>query len=224
MPAPVGTAVQGGGVGQSLASPLTLAHNSSASGSRRFLSLGLCAFSGSGSITGANYNGVAMTLGPTFGALGTGLVRLYGLVAPATGSNNITITGTGTLDELFILAQTWENVNQTTPWGTQADASGNGTTISDTVSLSGSDVALGLYYGYSGGNTTLVESDTLIIETDLTSAASGRALQYGDATLGWTIGAAADNFLLMAPLIHDGGGGGGAVLRRNSLLRLGVGR
>jgi hypothetical protein len=109
---------------------------------------------------------------------------------------------------LFGIAHSWTDVNQTTPFGTSTNTTNNSTTISQTVTLTGSNIALGTYYGYSGGTATLTPTDTQIFEAELTSGASGRAAQYGDGTLGWTVSATADNYILVTPLVHDGGAGG----------------
>jgi len=80
------------GRSSSAAPTLTIAHTCS-SGLNRILFVS-CSASGSNTITGVTYNSVAMTQVATV-AVGTINSYLFSLANPASGTNNIVVTGTG---------------------------------------------------------------------------------------------------------------------------------
>lgn len=79
--------------GDGFASSVTWAHT--CAGSDRYLLVGIYCDSASDQVTGVTYNGVAMTRIARF-ASGVS-IYLYGLVAPATGANNIIASFTGAI-------------------------------------------------------------------------------------------------------------------------------
>lgn len=91
----------------------TFAH--SCTGTDRCLLLGVVGSAATDNITGATYSAVTMTLIQKI-ALGTGgsgrYIYLFGLLAPATGSNNIVVTS-NTSDTIASLTGSYTGVRQT---------------------------------------------------------------------------------------------------------------
>ena len=114
-----------GGVGLSSVSPATsLTFAYSTSGSNRYLTVSVIIDSSS-TVTGVTYNGVAMTNLVSIRNTGGHIVYIWGLVAPATGSNNVVVTASSSTT-IGAGAIAFTGVNQTTPTSSpqtnQADA------------------------------------------------------------------------------------------------------
>lgn len=110
-------------------------------GADRYLVVGISMLSLAQSVSGITYNGVAMTLiGTQASVTGAARVELWGLVAPATGSNTIAVTLTGAIASAGC-ATSFTNVNQSVPTEAfnsaqatnvgAADATVNVTTVAD---------------------------------------------------------------------------------------------
>ena len=85
-------------------------------GANRFLVVGVSMLSVAGSsVTGITYNGVALTkIGHVASVSGAVRAELWGLIAPATGSNTITVTLSTALDSVGC-AVSFTGVHQTSP-------------------------------------------------------------------------------------------------------------
>lgn len=92
-------------------------------------------------LTGVTYNGVAMTELLDILPTATNRLWLYGLVAPSTGTNNVSVTWAGANLVNNVIASAFYGVDQTSPVGT---ARSNSVT-------SGFNVWLGLDGGLAGG-------------------------------------------------------------------------
>lgn len=114
--------------------------------------------------TGVTYNGVSMALlGVSAYASSVG-ATLWGLVAPAAGSNNVVVTwGSGTNNPRSAGAISFSGVDQTTPVGTVNTATSNGTTAPSTTvsSASGEWVvdAVGIFQASGTATTATVGAD-----------------------------------------------------------------
>lgn len=112
---------------------LTFAHT--CTGSDRFLVVGMKLY-GDNDITSVTYNSVAMTHIGTVALLGEGnRAVLYGLTAPATGSNNVVISRTSS-NHIVATAASYTGVSQTgqpEASGTDADNPASQTTPAATV-------------------------------------------------------------------------------------------
>lgn len=219
----VGTPTQGGGTSQ--ASPLNVSYTVPATGARRIVFCVAHYFDDDGTtITGMSYAGSSMGAArATVGSVSAGGISIYALTAPTTGANNCSFTFSGgtsaTMDELYIQAFSLENVNQSSPFGTPASATVmNANSINPgTITVTGNDIGIAAAFGYNGATMTFTQSDTLVIETEGTGAASGRAIQRGDGTLTWTTGGlGGDTAAVAIPVAHDAGSGssGALLLRR----------
>lgn len=93
-------------------------------GSSRYLTVGISMLSvGGSSVSGITYNSVAMTkIDAKASVSGAVRAELWGLVAPATGSNTIAVTLSASLDSIGT-ASSYTGVHQTTSYEGTADAS-----------------------------------------------------------------------------------------------------
>ncbi len=124
--------------------PSSLSWSHICSGANRLLTVGVHWVSSGGavSVSGVTYNGVAMS---SVGVVNNGDVftQLFRLVAPATGSNTIAITMTGAVDQTLTGGGvSFTGVDQTTPLGTWASATGNSQTASVNVSSATDDIVV----------------------------------------------------------------------------------
>lgn len=120
--------------------PFTFSHTTS--GSNRVLVVGFVIYAGgSFTVTGITYNGVAMTAIPSSAITGTYAVGLYGLIAPASGANTVSISVSGNV-EIGFGAMSFTGADQTTPFGTANTATGTSTTPSVTVSSASGEIVV----------------------------------------------------------------------------------
>lgn len=93
-------------------------------GSSRYLTVGIAMLSvGGSSVSSITYNGVAMTkIDAKASVSGAVRAELWGLVAPATGSNTIAVTLSAALDSIGE-AVSFTGVHQTSPYEGTGDAS-----------------------------------------------------------------------------------------------------
>lgn len=117
--------------GRGSASPVTISHTTS--GSDRVLYVQTN--KRGAAVTGVTYGGVAMTQIDTTIAIGNSEVRLWRLINPASGANNVVVTMTSpNFCKVEILSVT--GADQTTPEGTISQTSvGGATSISQTVTI-----------------------------------------------------------------------------------------
>lgn len=136
-------------------SPEVWAHT--CAGSDRALIVGLQYYVGSGGggnvvITGVTYNGVSMTELATYSpqsSSGGGSIAFFYLAAPATGTNNISVSWTGSNSYLGGTASSFVNIGQS-PTIHDSDADDFSITSTAQVSLSGLTIG-DLIVGIGGG-------------------------------------------------------------------------
>lgn len=109
------------------------------------------AVSQSTTVTSCKYNGVSMTqLVSQLSGTDTGYI--FGLVAPATGSNNIEVIRSGTTNSMIVVASSYTGVAQTgLPDGTDADSQ---STTALTLSINTTAATCWAYYGAYAPSTT----------------------------------------------------------------------
>lgn len=124
----------GGGNGTG---PFTVAHT--CSGSNRVLCVNVAVYDSADVPSSVTYNGVAMT---SIGSAVNGQYSVYQyyLIAPATGSNNISVSVTGNVFDLGIIGISMTDVDQTIAIGTQATATGTNTTPTVNVSSAANEL------------------------------------------------------------------------------------
>ena len=135
----------------------SFAYNSGVTGTSRVMLVGISYLNANNrAVSSITYGGAAMTLVGDLNYNNGGTtyytrVYIYRLIAPPTGSNTLDVTWSGALSQGAVVgAITYTGVNQTTPTGTFASASGNNSSPSVTVTG-----ATGrLMFGVASGQTT----------------------------------------------------------------------
>jgi len=132
------------------------------------------AINGGNPITGVTYNGVAMTLWKRQLALSSvNYASVWYLVAPATGTNTITVTGSiSNTWELAGCSASYTGVDQTTPLTNSTDSTySGGTTPSVTLTPTNSGSWVGACIGNRGGAKSAGASTTERAEESNSQAA-----------------------------------------------------
>lgn len=142
------------------AGPFSWSHT--CSGSDRVLFVGISHYDSNDTVSGVTYNSVAMTAVPS-GATNNGqfYVSLWYLIAPATGSNTVSVSMTGSVFDIGMAAISFTGSHQTTPYGTAVTATGSSTTPSVVASSASDEIVL--------DTLTIVHSGTLSVGADQTS-------------------------------------------------------
>lgn len=138
--------------------------------------------------SGVTYNAVSMTLVDSQAISGGNVLYVYKLLAPATGTNNITVTGTSIN---FIGGISLYNVDQTTPVEASAKATASGSIASvslTTLTACAMVVTFGGQRASSGGisgTPTVTASSKYTKDATNTNATSNGVGQIG-ASIGYT--------------------------------------
>src|SRR5947208_828550 len=148
-------------------------------------------------VTSVTYAGQTMTSAGAAVNAGNAGAEIFYLVAPATGSNTVAVTLSGSANSLVGGAVTLTGVNQTTPLGIFASATGSSTTPSvtvtsntgetviDTVSLTSSGAMT-----VSGGQTQQWQAGTSGRGAGSTKpGASSPTMSWASGNFAWAIGA-----------------------------------
>lgn len=132
------------------AGPFTYSHT--CSGSNRALFVKVSYYDTSDSVSAVSYNSVAMTFIPgSKVSNGQYTVEWYYLVNPATGSNTVSVTMTGSVFDIGITSISFTDAHQTTPYGTPVTGTGTSTTPSVSVSSAATEIVLdGIVIVHSG--------------------------------------------------------------------------
>lgn len=117
--------VEGGSV-----SSTTLSHTVG-TGSARYLVVGTVFRGGANLVaTAVTYNGVAMTkIGSDRTNAGACNSNIWGLVNPASGTNDVVVTYSGTGNTMLVVASSYTGVHQTNPVDNNTGTTGTGTTF-----------------------------------------------------------------------------------------------
>lgn len=186
------------------ANPVIFSHT--VSGADRFLIVGASWANGSSvTVTGVTYDSVAMTLideESNLDSFGSPLgASLWGLIGPNTGTHDVSITfDSGGPAPALCGASSWTGVHQTTPLGTAAKATGDGTTPTVNVTSAANEVVVDVMVGYlsSGTPGTGQTADWNLDSLSVTGAGSHEA-GAGTVTMSWTIGGGfTDNWRIVA--------------------------
>ena len=159
---------------------------------------------------------------------GRSRVQIYRRLSPTTGTHNVDVALGGSCNGIFFVYAVSGNDTTTPVEVVQAysfdGSSPEGTTVSGTSS--GSLVIDTVYFtSFGGGTISAGAGQTGQINTSLPAMASYKT-GGGSIALSWswTGGTSLFEAAGLAISVAPGAGGGGAVQRRNSLLRVGVGR
>mgnify|MGYP005608499671 FL=1 len=144
------TDVAGAGAG-----PFTWSHT--CAGSDRVLLVGISYYDSGDTVSAITYNSVAMTVVPSSTVSnGQYTVSFYRLIAPATGSNTVSVTFTGNVFDFKAGSVSFTGADQTTPLGTAVTATGSSTTPSVTVTSATGEIVL--------DTLVIVHSGTLTVD------------------------------------------------------------
>lgn len=121
------------------------------------------------SLTNTDGAAAAMSVTGTSGAISS----IWKLVAPATGSNTVVVTGP--VSNVHIVAETWTGVHQTTPLGTFGSATGTSTAPSVTITSATDEVVTDIV----GASAALVSNTALTVGSGQTSEGTLVALSFG---------------------------------------------
>lgn len=205
-------------------SPDTYAFTNTA-GTLLYVWVGIAVSSGTAPTPTATYGGVSMTpvTSKTTGAA-TNLLTLFRLKSPATGSNNVVITYTGTAREIWGGAISFSGNDTTTTEAQTNTANGN----SSTPSVALTSVASGNITICCAGAGTSMSAQTQSLDwaknvDDGSSMGNGRAstsTSTGSVTHSFTI-AGTDSWAAIIAEIAAAGGGGGTTVHALSALGAG---
>lgn len=204
------------GWGNVAASPRNITH-AGGSGSNRVAFVAVCYSDKAGtpgnvSITGVTYGGAAMTaiIGPI--QRQTGYVRVYGLIAPAAGSQTVAVSYTATTNDPIIAhVLTYTGVDQSTGWQNATSANNtNAGPLSVTVTSATGNLVLS-FGALTESSAALTASGTQ--RANSTTTANGDPIRLGSeeysgaasVSAQWTIGATAHWVNIGLDLIASGG-------------------
>lgn len=165
--------------GTATATSLTFAHT--CSGGNRFLTVAVSNNTADNTdyITGVTYGGVSMTQINSFRSPGQGGHELYGLIAPATGSNNVVISASSSVP-LYGAAASYNGVLQTG----QPEAN-NGTASDPTTSVTVNTTTLTAdAWMVSSAGRKAGSSDTISAGTNTTARQVNAYVAIGDSNAG----------------------------------------
>jgi len=136
--------------GSASATSVTVAHT--CTGSNRILITGIWVQDPAGDVvTGVTYNGVAMTqINKSINTATYGSVYLYYLIAPATGTNNVVVTKTGT-DLAYAVSASYTGALQSSQPNVQNVGTGSGTSLTVSVTTTVDNCWLVGYCKSAGG-------------------------------------------------------------------------
>lgn len=181
---------------------------------------------GAGAITGASYNGVALTKIVSSTRSVSMEISCWGLVNPATGSHIASATLVGATDEQKYIWAVFDGVDQVNPieaTSTNTGALANATTTITT--LTDQDMLFESLSLFGTAALTLHTGSTLIYKDSTNSTDGGASYKIatpaGSNNMGWTWTGANDWAEAVVALKPAAGGGGGATARRRQTMIVG---
>lgn len=146
------------------AGPFAWSHT--CAGSDRVLLVGISYYDSADTVSAVTYNSVALTVvSSSTVSNGQYTSTMYRLIAPATGSNTVSVTFTGGVFDFKAGSVSFTGADQTTPLGTAVTATGSSTTPSVTVTSATGEIVL--------DNLTIVHSGTLSVDGSQTQRWNG---------------------------------------------------
>lgn len=197
--------------------PFTWSHT--CAGSDRLLLLFVAHYHSSNTISSASYNGVSMTA-VTNGAAVTGsgylcFITTFYLVAPATGSNTVSVTPSAGLYDFGACAISLSDVHQTVPLGTAANATGYDTTPTVTVSSATGELVVDGLVIMNSGTLTVGAGQTQRWNTPTANAfiryAGSTESGAASTTMSWS-NTSSQFWATVAIPVKPLGGGGSSII------------
>lgn len=195
----------------------SLSLNHTATGSNRHALIGI--FTNSEVSVTATYGGVSCSLVAVVGEYSE--LRLFGITAPATGSQAVVATFNGESSACAMGVISFTDVDQASPYRDSDSTYLEGTSISRTVDSSGTDLVVDVASGVTdaitadGAQTERVSLDNFE-EAFRSLGMSTRAGAGATTTMTWTAGSTALQQIAVSLVAASSGGGFQAAWARNS--------
>ncbi|MBM2811232.1 MAG: hypothetical protein HW416_1991, partial [Chloroflexi bacterium] len=129
--------------GQTTGSSVTISHTTSSTSDRLMLVGVSIGEDSPPSVSSVTYNGSSLTFKGSVQSIDGGIVEIWYLVAPSDGTHNVVVNLSGSGDA-NVGVMTFTGVDQTTPLGAFASASGDATSGSATVSSATGELVFGV--------------------------------------------------------------------------------
>jgi hypothetical protein len=166
--------------------PSTSTHT--CSGSNRYLIV-IVHIDSSSSVTSVTYNGVSLALIQAQNPPGSfGRTEMWGLVAPATGSNTVSVNVGANPRIVSIIS--FNSVNQSTPTGTPVSAQGATTPATVTASSATGEIVVAGITLSLNANETITAGGTEITNVSQSGTVRGASQYYagsGSVVTSWTV-------------------------------------
>ncbi len=183
---------------------------------------GIADTSSVGNISSVTWNGSGLTqIGTTITYGSNGKVELFRLIAPAAASAPVVLNCAASEDVRWLFAVAVQDVDQVTPNGTVAQATG--TNASPTVNAAGSsgqlvldfmswvDLATGALTATAGaGQASLQEIEGAVLLNAVGGGMSSETASGASTTMSWALSGAPTNWGTYALALNDAAGGGGS--------------
>ena len=167
---------------------LTWSHNVAA-GNNRALFVGISMEDG-GSSTGVTYGGVALTL--VGRRTGSHTVEIWRLLSPTVGNASV-VASFGAVKRVVGGGVAFDGVNQSTPTGTFAGATGSSNAPTVSVTSAAGELVLDVLYGNDGVTATATGGQTAIwnvLVGGVVRGAGGTNAGAASVTMSWSLSAA----------------------------------
>lgn len=196
------------------AGPFTMSHTTS--GSNRVMVVGIAYYHPSAVITACTYNSVSLTAIPSAAAdMGDYHVRVYGLIAPDTGSNTVSFSASLAMYGFGIGVMTYTGAHQTAPFGIPASATGNDTDPTVDVLAAADELAMDtlciLHSGTLSAGSGQTSRWNAIQSTGFIKYAGSTEPGAGAITMSWANTSSQPWALVAVPVKPVAAGGGSAV-------------
>lgn len=161
----------------------------------------IACFNFTNAVTSITYNGSATGISQI--ATDSSRLEIWGLKAPTSGTHDVVVTWAGSND-CAVGVMTFSGVNQTTPSGTGADATGSSTAPSVTVSSATGELVVGLLM--NNFNATMTAGSGVTDKWNqgasgsFATAAGGYKLGAASTVFAWTLGSSQAWEILAVPL------------------------
>jgi hypothetical protein len=135
--------------------------------------------------------GTSMTQIGTTLSDGTDSIALFGLIAPATGAQTLSVSWTGgTSNPVVLGAVSLFNCDQTTGWQNNTSATGTGTSASITITTTSGDMAIAGHVNNNATGTSIATGTSDWTETAFNGnyAQAHNAASGASTAVAWTLG------------------------------------
>lgn len=168
-----------------------------ASGTERFVSVGLKYNDDTLTVTLAQYAGVNLSLVASRTISTISAQALYALVAPATGTQTMQVNLSSNASEIGIGVVPLTGVDQTTPMGTQTNAGGSSSTASTTVTTATGEVIVDVV---DGCGETLTAGANQTERWSQVSAKGSTQNGVDGGVMSWALGASSCWSIIAVPI------------------------